>query len=320
MTADPTPPAPDESRAPQKSRPSQESRPPQESCSSPSPLTKGGLQGGRLHPEITFDLFCQECAYNLRGLTGDRCPECGNSLEGVRSFVPKIPWVRRSEIGWFRAYMKTVWYVMFNQRRFCEEMARPVDFADSQKFRWVTVALAWVPLFAVLVVALALGLSSALELSFLRDPTEKGWSVVILLTSALLFLVAATGVPSYFFHPRGVDTELQNRAIALSYYSSGVLSFIGVPLLALVVGVNLGIATDWGTFFILVGFLVPCGQFVAWWLDLNHLIRRLLPQQPARAVWVVLGVPALWCFLAGLILVGLPALVLYIVVIFASVA
>lgn len=320
MTNDPTPPPLDESRPPQ------ERRAPQESCSSPSPLTKGGQSrppqelGGLRHPEITFDLFCQECAYNLRGLTGDRCPECGNSLDGVRSFVPKIPWLRRSEIGWGRAYMKTVWYVMFNQRRFCEEMARPVDFAESQRFRWLTVAVAWLPLLGVLVAAHGLGWSSAFDVSFISNPFREVWPTLILLASALLFLVAATGVPSYFFHPRGVDTELQNRAIALSYYSSGVLSFIAVPMISLAWGAKLGIATDWGTFFFLVGFLVPCGQFVAWWLDLNHLIRRLLPQQPARAVWIVLGVPALWCFLAGLILVGLPALVLYIVVIFASVA
>ncbi len=97
---------------------------------------------------IAQDIFCQDCGYNLRGLTGDRCPECGRSLEGLRSNVSKIPWVRRKEIGRFRAYWKTVWFVMFRQRQFCDEMARLVNYRDSQYFRWLTVLFACLP-FAV---------------------------------------------------------------------------------------------------------------------------------------------------------------------------
>ena len=36
-------------------------------------------------PTIAQDIFCQRCGYNLRGLTGNRCPECGGSLDGVRA-------------------------------------------------------------------------------------------------------------------------------------------------------------------------------------------------------------------------------------------
>ncbi|MEK7756598.1 MAG: hypothetical protein AAB385_05250, partial [Planctomycetota bacterium] len=96
-------------------------------------------------PEIRQDLFCQACGYNLRGLTGNRCPECGGSLDGVRSLVPQIPWMYRKEIGWFRAYWRTVWFVMVRQARFCDEMARPVSFRDSQLFRWMTVLLVSIP-------------------------------------------------------------------------------------------------------------------------------------------------------------------------------
>ncbi len=84
--------------------------------------------------EIGHDLFCQDCGYNLRGLTGARCPECGHSLETIRALESQIPWVYRKEQGWFRAYWRTVWLVMFRQRRFCEEMARPVSFDDAQRF------------------------------------------------------------------------------------------------------------------------------------------------------------------------------------------
>ena len=79
------------------------------------------------HLPIPSDLFCQQCGYNLRGLTSDRCPECGRSLDGLRGTVPPIPWVHRKEIGWFRVYWKTVWTATFRQQDLCDEMGRPVS-------------------------------------------------------------------------------------------------------------------------------------------------------------------------------------------------
>ncbi len=79
------------------------------------------------HAAIELDIYCQKCGYNLRGLTAERCPECGRSLEGLRSPVSLIPWVHRREIGRLRAYWKTVWLVMFRQGQFCWEIARSVQ-------------------------------------------------------------------------------------------------------------------------------------------------------------------------------------------------
>lgn len=37
------------------------------------------------------DVPCPGCGYNLRGLTGDRCPECSQALElGVRLVEPRL--------------------------------------------------------------------------------------------------------------------------------------------------------------------------------------------------------------------------------------
>src|SRR3990172_2603904 len=104
-------------------------------------------------PEIRQDLFCQTCGYNLRGLTGNRCPECGGSLDGVRSLIPQIPWMYRKDTGRFRAYWRTVWFVMFRQAQFCDEMARPVSFRDSQSFRWITVLSVSTPCVLPLIVS-----------------------------------------------------------------------------------------------------------------------------------------------------------------------
>ena len=40
--------------------------------------------------EIGVDIFCPDCGYNLRGLLGDVCPECGGDIAEVRSAQSSI--------------------------------------------------------------------------------------------------------------------------------------------------------------------------------------------------------------------------------------
>jgi hypothetical protein len=271
-------------------------------------------------PTIAQDLFCQTCGYNLRGLTGNRCPECGGSLDGVRSLVPQIPWVYRKETGWFRAYWRTVWFVMVRQASFCDEMARPVSFRDSQSFRWVTVLMAGIPSVLPL---LALHLTWKAE-SFgdelFSQAIPAGWPLLVFFVCCLLFLAAATGVPSYFFHPREIPTLQQNRAIALSYYACGPLAFLTLPILTCAAAILTGEARDpaISMLFIVLSVTLPIGAIVPWWLDLIHLARRLVPQKPQRAVYLGLGVPILWFLLALAFLFGAPLLVLGVFLVFAS--
>jgi len=275
--------------------------------------------------EIRQDIFCQRCGYNLRGLTGNRCPECGGSLDGVRSLVPQIPWMYRKEIGWFRAYWRTVWFVMVRQARFCDEMARPVSYSDCQSFRWVTLLSVALPsLFPPLVLYLT---SKPQPFRFSDDLVSAsyeaiavGWPLVPPYLCWLLFLAAATGVPSYFFHPREVPVQQQNRAVALSYYASGPLVFLAVPLLTCTAGILTGRITVVPLSMALAVLTVtlPIGAITPWWFDLIHLARRLVPQRPQRAVYLAVGVPILWGLLAILILIVLSVIMGCVVVIVAS--
>jgi len=269
-------------------------------------------------PPINQDIFCQNCGYNLRTLTSDRCPECGRSLEGLRDSVSHIPWVHRKELGWFRAYWKTVWFVMFRQHDFCDEMARPVSYADSQGFRWVTVLFAYLPvLFADLI----------LWIERMPNPSDDEiitlfWSNVelacVLHLGFLLFFAAATGLPGYFFHPRGVPRAQQNRAIALSYYACGSLSLLLVPTTAGMIWLHVGLDHWEGLLSLLLTAILPLALLAVWWLDLIHLARRLVPQRPARATGIATLCSLFWLILLGLCLVAIPALVLYVVAVFAS--
>lgn len=270
-------------------------------------------------PAIAQDLFCQRCGYNLRGLTGNHCPECGGSLEGVRSLISQIPWVYRKELGWWRAYWRTMWFVMFRQARFCDEMARQVSFRDCQVFRWVTVILASSP---VSLAGLAFAMLGA------RSPTRDDlfnvfwtWGFGGVWHACVpLFFAAVTGIPSYFFHPRGIPVEQQNRAIALSYYACGPLVFLAVPVLTCAAGILMQTSKNelLTLVFIVLTVTLPIGATAPWWLDLIHLARRLVPQRPRRAVYLAVCVPILWFILAGVILIGLPLVILYVIVIFAS--
>lgn len=86
------------------------------------------------------ELFCPACGYSLRGLTRGRCPECGLDLGPVRAAGSQMPWVHRRQIGWLRAFWRTVWFVTFRHKRIAAEIARPVSYRDAQLFRWVVAA------------------------------------------------------------------------------------------------------------------------------------------------------------------------------------
>ncbi|MBU0639816.1 MAG: zinc ribbon domain-containing protein [Planctomycetes bacterium] len=321
-------------------------------------------------PALPPDIFCPDCGYNLQTLTSNRCPECGFALDQIRAREPQIPWAHRRELGRFRAYWRTVGQVMLHDRRFCQEMVRPVSYSDAQRFRWITILHALAGL-----VFVALG-----ELFIDSGPLEEaiddfGAAIVpVLLVSVVLCLAALTGLPSYLFHPRHLPVEQQNRAVALSYYACAPLVWLflaavfywpGLLTHRRTVYVDLGMAAMLGraaaltgalmialvslrrslpirfgrllrkplwisavTFFAVLGWLfaaltrsnadltlivLTAATLVAttlfWWVLLIRFARRLL-RRTVRVSLVLIVVPLLW-LAATLLLFGVPALILY---------
>jgi hypothetical protein len=152
------------------------------------------------------------------------------------------------------------------------------------------------------------------------EAIAAGWPLVTMYLCWLLFLVAATGVPSYFFHPRDIPVQQQNRAIALSYYACGPLAFLTILLLTFTAAVLTSLVKYIivAQVLIVLTLTLPVVAVAAWWLDLIHLARRLVPQRPQRAAYLAVSVPILWFLLALAILVGIPFVFFYFFLIVAS--
>lgn len=188
-------------------------------------------------------VYCPRCAFDLRAAAGARCPECGHDLGGLRSADCAIPWSHRARLGRVRAYFETMWMATFRHRRFCEEYARTASYTDARRFQFVTVALAFLPIVAGVIFVYwhfppDLTTKSFEEMvisgNFQPGPAYGQqvyaaiWPVAVLLGCLLLLLILATGMPSYFFHPKYVSVARQNSAIALSYYTCGPLALLGL--------------------------------------------------------------------------------------------
>jgi len=151
--------------------------------------------------------------------------------------APVIPWQRRGEIGWLRAYWWTVFYVLRRNGRLQEHLRGPVSYRDAQRFRWLTVAHAAAFSLACVLIFLAALVPEFFGAGMSEEPTN--WILPLagagyILAAHFLAYALKTGVASWLFCPRKRDVETQNRSIALSCYTAAPLALLllaAVPLL-----------------------------------------------------------------------------------------
>jgi hypothetical protein len=179
---------------------------------------------------LSAELYCPECGYDLRGIESGRCPECGGEIDRSQLGESLIPWRHRRRLGLVRALVQTFWLASFKPAVFAREMNRPADFADAVRFRRVVCFIALIPIGILATIALS-GL-----LYERHSDSYRVWvsddklgsvaqlvGIVFMWLCLWLYLLASSGAPSYFFHPRSLDVVRQNRAIALSYYTCAPL-------------------------------------------------------------------------------------------------
>jgi hypothetical protein len=276
------------------------------------------------------DLHCPECGYSLRGIDdSSRCPECGQPLDRARLSASNIPWTSRRELGRCRAYWRTLWLVIRHPSRVAADVARPVSFDDAQRFRRATVLVAMAGLLPLLAWAcIVIVRARPITMSSTASPTVRiGWLLELLLIPVVIvalyaFLLAAAGVASYFFHPKRLSVEAQNRAVAVSYYACAPLAMM--PLSVAVIVVVMLFQPVWrhanvvSLAIVVVAAAVPVGQVVASVAAPLVMLRRATRCSVAGVMLMAAALPVLWALLAVVIAIGIPAAYLFVAVIIMS--
>lgn len=259
-------------------------------------------------------LICPACGYSLRGIASDRCPECGLAIDRSALAVSRIPWVHRRRIGPVRAYWRTVWFSTFQRKKLAGEVSRSVSYSDAQRFRWVTVTIMMLPAVIAWPFFPAPAVKELTAALALPDPMSR-WMIPLLLLGCTLPLLAITGTPSYFFHPRMLSVPQQNRAIALSYYACAPLAPAAI-LLYVLVALSFASSIVSERFFHAYGTLImgllsvlPCAAFVLlmyFLFNTSALLKRVTRAGLLRQGILVLSIAGSIVLLGPAITIGLP--------------
>jgi hypothetical protein len=280
----------------------------------------------------SVELFCPGCNYSLRGIDSQRCPECGAVLDWATISRPIIPWVHRSQIGRFAAFVRTVWMTIRRPGMLARDAARPVSYREARLFRIIVVICVAVPLCTAAAVVHAVTreqLNDLLpDLSFRLTPLST-WTDLLTCwvigararwigpVAMLVWLAAATGLAGYFFHPRGLSVVGQNRAVALSNYCCGPLALVlvaaalgGAGGLMALAGIEANDATfvAYGACLVMAELAVAAALF-CWWLCTLRVLALTTQCSMARVLTAAVLLPVMWGALAGLLGLGLPAVV-----------
>ncbi len=176
------------------------------------------------------DLPCPHCGYDLRGTDSPRCPECGKPVN--RQNPSPIPWSHRRAVGRVRAFARTAVMAAVHPRRLAAAVAGPVSLADALAFRRATAAVAAVALLVPLTVTAFLPDVGPLAGAVAHPLAWRAelLAVPVVWVGVWLAVHTSAGVCTYWFHPRSLPVEQQNRAVALAYYACGPLALLPVPI------------------------------------------------------------------------------------------
>ncbi len=134
-----------------------------------------------------------------------------------------------------------------------------------------------------------------------------------LAAAGVLWIIAATGLPSWLFWRRGMSRPQRVRAATLSYYCNGALALF--PCVGLIFGLLAQYLTqpDDMPVVYLVAILLALLLLGMWWLSLVRCARATLRSRIAT-LKAAIGIPLLW-LLGGVLPLVVPVIVIYIAII-----
>lgn len=241
--------------------------------------------------------FCPACLYDLRGLTSDRCPECGEPFDRERFRTWATGRGLRPTFGPGNSNPGRSLFILSltSPSRLGRELPPGVDGAAVSRFAW-----------SMRFVAIAL----ATVVAVLTDGEPKWWLIVpIIFGPAFVLgsltcdlLIAESLTNRVKFHHAPQDTEARFRfSLALcrcfSSYLSLIILFSQVMLSELYS--RRGAGPSFGVSAVIVGLAGPMCFFLWWWLNLSRAI--LVRSEASRTRTVALLLITIWVGVAALV-------------------
>jgi hypothetical protein len=192
--------------------------------------------------ESEAERYCVDCGYNLRGLSADRCPECGQSIDTAAAWA--IPWESRRRIGYVRSFWRTLIAATFGVKRLARAVSQPVDANAAMRFRILVAILMALPpsvlLWIVINVAGGVGFLNVWNPNMLVSPRVPAWETAILWSAGatlravlpaglFIAILIASGAVGYWTRARDISLQQRIRAAAVSGYLFAPLSMIFIP-------------------------------------------------------------------------------------------
>jgi hypothetical protein len=282
--------------------------------------------------------LCPACDYDLRGISSARCPECGLAIDGGPPLT--IPWEHRRQMGYVRAFWRTVRLAMFHCKRLAQAVAAPVDERSAVRFRLIVSLIAAAPPAAILLGAFwhegGTGFAAPpINTSWIGSSAAPMWWEWLMLWSAgatlapilpigMFFTIwLATGSARFWFRALA-ELAREKRPAALSHYACAPLACVPISAASTITWLALpGLQRNvlWVLFVVLgliaVGSTLFC--LIAWWLATLQLLSRTTLCGWGRLIaagillpigWMISAIfgLGLWTCLAGLVWLAIDSL------------
>jgi hypothetical protein len=179
-------------------------------------------------------LLCARCGYDLRGLPSTCCPECGLPFDPSEVPPVDVPWLRRRQIGTFRAYFTTVWRVLLHPVQFGEQVWRIGDVRppEAEAFARFTIAVATLCTTIVTCGPIAQAMT---------EPSRSTWAtlfVASLITASAAFVFFFIATLRLQINPaRGTRQHRLRFARMQNYACAGLGLIVVLPVMLLFVAV-----------------------------------------------------------------------------------
>ncbi len=216
-----------------------------------------------------------------------------------------IPWENKGRGSTLWAWFRTTWMVLSRFGRLGPLMTQEVSVRKASKFRWMTVALASMPMLVVMLFPVG---AAVKDLTDGRGTAVSAVALTAACAAGLLLYIGMlggwAGIVTWFVATRSLPGELRDRAAALGYYLTAPAGLSALSLLVL----PFEFMTDLENLFrfsatvLVVGIVAP---LLLWYVLAVVGSRSFGRRNAAGVLFTALVLPLAWAVF-GIMLLSLP--------------